>query len=205
MVLRRCRTLPLRPNWKTPRCFRSARPATRTGCPACAMGAKPCAHAASKAQPRVDGNLPKQVQNVIDFYGGTTSARALAQLPYRPSSGDVRPPTPRQAAKPFEGTVQGARPTISPYMNLFLEEGPEALPNYHSYVRPVFSAAAGKRQCTQAASHSATTGAASFLWAIRWADCGWIGPWHGARYAVLQHHQLLPGYTKAEVGREPTS
>jgi hypothetical protein len=81
--------------------------------------------------------LPKQVQNVIDFYGGATSARALAQLPQRPSSGATRPALPRQMPKPFEGTVPGAPPTISPYLNLFIDESPEGLPNYHTYVRPL--------------------------------------------------------------------
>lgn len=82
-------------------------------------------------------NLPKQVQNVIDFYGGATSARALAQLPQRPSSGQARPPVVRQQPKPFEGTVSGA-PTISPYLNLFIDEDDNPLPNYHTYVRPAF-------------------------------------------------------------------
>lgn len=86
-------------------------------------------------------NLPKQVQNVIDFYGGATSARALAQLPQRPSTGTVAgtpsPPPVRQQIKPFEGTVAGA-PTLSPYLNLFIEDDNNPLPNYHTYVRPAF-------------------------------------------------------------------
>lgn len=80
-------------------------------------------------------NLPKQVQNIIDFYGGATSARALAQLPQRPSSGQTRPNQPRQMAKPFQGRVDSS-PTISPYLNLFREENTEDLPNYFTYVRP---------------------------------------------------------------------
>lgn len=81
-------------------------------------------------------NLPNQVRNVVDFYGGGTSARALSQLPQRPTgSGMSAPPAVRQQIKPFQGTVSGA-PTISPYLNLFIEESNEALPNYFAYVRP---------------------------------------------------------------------
>lgn len=80
-------------------------------------------------------HLPSRVQNVLDFYGGTTSARALAQLPNRPSTGMTSPPPVRQAPKPFEGTVNNS-PTVSPYMNLFHAESDEAPPNYFAYVRP---------------------------------------------------------------------
>lgn len=79
--------------------------------------------------------LPKQVQNVIDFYGGATSARALSQLPYRPSSGVPRPPTARVARKPFQGHVRGA--PLSPYLNLFIDNDVSELPNYHAFVRPL--------------------------------------------------------------------
>ena len=98
-------------------------------------------------------NLPKQVQNLIDFYGGATSARALAQLPQRPVSGVSRPPAPRPVSKPFTGALQSAAPTISPYMNLYLEESPEGLPNYHSYVRPAFQ----QREANMAARRSLHT------------------------------------------------
>ncbi len=78
--------------------------------------------------------LPKRVQNVLDFYGGATSQRVLAQLPVRPSSGAARPTLPRQTAKPFQNKRNA--PTISPYLNLFREENNQYLPNYHAYVRP---------------------------------------------------------------------
>lgn len=78
--------------------------------------------------------LPKQVQNVVDFYGGRTSQRALAQLPARPSSGAARPVVPTQVRKPYEGAVDS--PTLSPYLNLFREDHNQYLPNYHAFVRP---------------------------------------------------------------------
>jgi hypothetical protein len=86
-------------------------------------------------------HLPNQVRNVVDFYGGNTSARALAQLPQRPTgSGVSAPPAVRQQIKPFQGRVTAA-PTISPYLNLFIEESNEALPNYFAYVRPALDQA----------------------------------------------------------------
>jgi len=95
--------------------------------------------------------LPKQVQNVIDFYGGATSARALSQLPYRPSSGVPRPPTARIERKPFQGHVRGA--PLSPYLNLFIDNDVSELPNYHAFVRPLqqqqASAATQQREIMQ--------------------------------------------------------
>ncbi len=82
-------------------------------------------------------NLPKRVQNIIDFYGGVTSGRALAALPTRPTTGSTRNAVPQQFRKPFEGALATMPPTISPYMNLYVEEGVEGLPNYHAFVRPV--------------------------------------------------------------------
>lgn len=105
--------------------------------PAMGMGVSRPGQATRPARlsPEVTAGLPSHVQNVIDFYGGATSGRALSQLPHRPSSGAVRPPQPRQQPKPFQGTVAGA-PTLSPYLNLFADENNEALPNYHAFVRP---------------------------------------------------------------------
>lgn len=83
-------------------------------------------------------NLPKRVQNIIDFYGGATSGRALAALPTRPTTGTTHNDVaPRQHRKPFEGALDTMPPTISPYMNLYVEEGVEGLPNYYAFVRPV--------------------------------------------------------------------
>lgn len=93
-------------------------------------------------------HLPSRVQNVLDFYGGTTSARALAQLPSRPSTGMSSPPPVRQAPKPFEGTVSNG-PTVSPYMNLFHEESDEAPPNYFAYVRPALQQQQANRRAQQ--------------------------------------------------------
>ncbi len=82
--------------------------------------------------------LPSRVQKVVDFYGGSTSARTLAQIPSRPTTGaqtrSSRPALPRQAQKPFQGA--GTSPTLSPYLNLFREENNDFLPNYYAYVRP---------------------------------------------------------------------
>lgn len=79
--------------------------------------------------------MPKQVQNIIDFYGGATSARALSQLPNRPSAGTPRPPRARVERKPFQGHVRGA--PLSPYLNLFIDNDVSELPNYHAFVRPL--------------------------------------------------------------------
>ncbi|QDU59123.1 hypothetical protein [Aeoliella mucimassa] len=92
-----------------------------------------------RLSPAETAHLPRQVQNVIDFYGGTTSGRALSQIPQRPStvsSGVSSPPPVRRVSKPFSGGVSSS-PTISPYLNLFREESSEELPNYHAFVRPM--------------------------------------------------------------------
>ena len=92
-----------------------------------------------RLSPSETAHLPNQVQNFIDFYGAGTSARALQQLPSRPSTaytGGSQMPQVQQAAKPFEGRVS-TPPTVSPYLNLFREESEEALPNYFTFVRPM--------------------------------------------------------------------
>ena len=86
------------------------------------------------ARPPQAAGVPRNVQNLLDFYGGNTSGRALSQLPQRPSSGATAPPRARQVAKPFGGRV--ADPTLSPYLNLYREEDSATLPNYHMFVRP---------------------------------------------------------------------
>lgn len=84
--------------------------------------------------------LPENVQNIVDYYGGGTSQRALALMASRPSSGlaprgGTSVPAPRRvASKPFQG--RSASPTISPYLNLFREEDSTDLPNYYTFVRP---------------------------------------------------------------------
>jgi hypothetical protein len=124
------------------------------------------------------------VQNVIDFYGGATSARALAQLPQRPSSGVVRPAAPRQMPKPFEGTVAGVPPTVSPYMNLFLDESQEGLPNYHTYVRPLqqqLQTNAAARQRISSLQHQVQQ--VSYGQAVPQSGGGSVpGTGHGTRY-----------------------
>ncbi|WP_425396408.1 hypothetical protein [Aeoliella sp.] len=131
------------PSWADPE-TKPVKPAPRVTAPAAAP--KPAPARAPHA-PLVSPNtpqrlsyestahLPTRVQNVIDFYGGATSARALAQLPNRPSSGMSSPPPVQQVTKPFEGSVSRP-PTVSPYLNLFIEESDEAPPNYFAYVRP---------------------------------------------------------------------
>lgn len=134
---------PAPPNWSEPPASLtkpvfpelSTRPAAATPAPAVSSSRPFQASRPARLSSEVTAGLPSHVQNVIDFYGGATSGRALSQLPNRPSSGAVRPPQPRQKPKPFQGTVAGA-PTLSPYLNLFADENNEALPNYHAFVRP---------------------------------------------------------------------
>ncbi len=85
--------------------------------------------------------LPRGAQNVMNLYSGATSQQVLAQLGDRPTSGrqtpatgQMAPPRPRPAGKPFQGVTSS--PTVSPYLNLFREENNTDLPNYFAFVRP---------------------------------------------------------------------
>ncbi len=156
----------------------SPAPVART-IPSAMMGVRP-----QRLSQESTAGLPKQVQNIIDFYGGATSARALAQLPQRPSSGATRPAPARQMPKPFEGTVAGAPPAISPYLNLFIRESDEGLPNYHTYVRPLQQ----QQQANALARQSIGTlqrqvQQVSYGQPIQQADSGAVpGTGHGTRY-----------------------
>ena len=81
-------------------------------------------------------------QKVLEYYRGDKAAQTLREMPFRPSVTSPRRPLvggssaarrPR-GAKPF--TAVRPDPTVSPYMNLFLEEDRFAAPNYFAFVRP---------------------------------------------------------------------
>ena len=81
--------------------------------------------------------VPSRARSVIGFYGGQSAAQTLQSMPRRPSLGatsvaPVRPPRP--ARKPFSTVTRDA--TVSPYLNLYLEEQGDAAPNYFAFVRP---------------------------------------------------------------------
>ena len=74
-------------------------------------------------------------QRVLDYYGGVQARWALSQMPVRPTSvGQAPVQSGRVASKPFNTVVNS--PTISPYLNLYRDEGVEGVPNYYAFVRP---------------------------------------------------------------------
>jgi hypothetical protein len=91
--------------------------------------------------PAVDPQFTNQTRQAIGFYGGRSARATLAQMPRRmtvqPSAASAapngQPLAPR--ARPFDSAT--ARPTISPYLNLYRDEADsEVVPNYFAFVRP---------------------------------------------------------------------
>jgi hypothetical protein len=76
-----------------------------------------------------------QSQYAPGFFGGASSRASLNQLPRRAPIQSAPPQMMRGQTKPFETIYR--EPTISPYLNLYLEEDDaEGAPNYHTFVRP---------------------------------------------------------------------
>lgn len=76
-----------------------------------------------------------------------TRQPATAQQPQRPQSARFGNAQARQrgpSIKPFNTVV--AEPTVSPYLNLYRQDGNEAAPNYYAFVRPQLQQAQQNRQ-----------------------------------------------------------
>ncbi|MEQ8209010.1 MAG: hypothetical protein RH917_04195 [Lacipirellulaceae bacterium] len=74
--------------------------------------------------------------NPAQRYFGTSGAVATPQTPRRPAfrQPPVTRPTTRTIRKPFENVTPQSN--LSPYLSLDLLASPNAIPNYHAYVRP---------------------------------------------------------------------
>ncbi|TWT88420.1 hypothetical protein Mal64_19010 [Pseudobythopirellula maris] len=79
--------------------------------------------------------LDAHAQSVLNYYGSQKARATMSQMPGRPSSGSAgHAVASRPASKPFSTISRPA--TVSPYLNLYLDEGEDAAPNYHVFVRP---------------------------------------------------------------------
>jgi len=78
--------------------------------------------------------LDAAARSVIGYYGSRRAQATLDQLPSRPRTMSPAAPAVHPGGKPF--STVSRPPTVSPYLNLFLDEGEDAPPNYHVFVRP---------------------------------------------------------------------
>jgi hypothetical protein len=90
---------------------------------------------AGSMQPFIEPQVNSQTRQALSFYGGQSARATLSQMPRRtPLQTSSSRPLHRQE-KPFQNFNH--EPTISPYLNLDRdEERGDAVPIYHTYVRP---------------------------------------------------------------------
>lgn len=79
---------------------------------------------------------PQTAMGGLGQVGVLNQARAQGRGGYRVAArtGATPPALSGAQTKPFAQV--GSTPTISPYLNLFREETDNAIPNYHTFVRP---------------------------------------------------------------------